>query len=68
MFKRLFCKHEFEWKRNIYGDQINYAGGKRSLWQCSKCEAGQFRGPLEVAKESIRVKTQSEIFGQWISA
>ena len=29
--KRLFCAHRYEWVRNIYGDEINLSGGKRSL-------------------------------------
>lgn len=31
------CYHEYEFVRNIYGDEINQCGGYRSLWQCSKC-------------------------------
>lgn len=31
------CEHEYEFVRNIYGDEINQSGGYRSLWQCSKC-------------------------------
>ena len=36
-FKSLFCKHEYEFVCNIFGDQINYYGGKRSIWKCKKC-------------------------------
>lgn len=39
--KRLICKHEWKFCRNIYGDEINAAGGKRSLWRCAKC--GKFK-------------------------
>ena len=35
--KRLFCKHQFVFVRNIYGDEINKCGGHRTLWKCSKC-------------------------------
>lgn len=35
--KRLFCPHEYVWVRNIYGDEINAAGGRRSWWRCEKC-------------------------------
>ena len=35
--KRLFCKHEYEFERNIYGDEINHVGGCRSWWRCRKC-------------------------------
>ncbi len=37
LFKRLFCKHEYEFVRNIHGDEINWCGGYRSLWRCKKC-------------------------------
>lgn len=46
ILKRLFCKHEFEWQRNIYGDEIHYCGGKRSIWKCKKCGKIQYRGKL----------------------
>ena len=36
-FKRLFCRHEYEFVRNIYGDEINHVGGYRSWWRCKKC-------------------------------
>ena len=37
-FKRLFCKHtERRFIRNIYGDEINYYDGGRSLWECTHC-------------------------------
>lgn len=35
--KRLFCKHDYEFVRNIYGDEINHVGGRRSWWRCRKC-------------------------------
>jgi hypothetical protein len=46
ILKRLFCKHEFEWQHNIYGDEINYCGGKRSIWKCKKCGKTQYRDKL----------------------
>ena len=30
IIKYLFCKHEYEFIRNIYGDEINHVGGARS--------------------------------------
>jgi hypothetical protein len=36
LIKRL-CHHEYVWVRNIYGDEINAVGGRRSLWRCKKC-------------------------------
>lgn len=35
--KRLFCNHNFTHIRNIYGDEIQERGWKRSVWKCSKC-------------------------------
>lgn len=32
--QQLFCKHHFRWVRNIHGDEINFCGGKRSVWIC----------------------------------
>jgi len=46
--KRLFCKHEYEFLRNIYGDEINYCGGYRSIWRCKKCGALEYRENLHV--------------------
>ena len=35
--KRLFCKHDLSFVRNIYGDEIRNYGWKRSIWKCNKC-------------------------------
>lgn len=45
--KRLFCKHKWKWDRNVYGDEINYSGGKRSSWSCAKCGALKYMPQLE---------------------
>jgi ribosomal protein L37AE/L43A len=37
--KRLFCRHDLEFVRNIYGDEIIERGWKRSLWKCKTCGA-----------------------------
>ena len=44
--KSWFCKHEYKHIRNIYGNQINYCGGHRSLWECKKCHKLQYRDYL----------------------
>jgi hypothetical protein len=44
--KRFFCAHRYEWMRNIYGDEINISGGKRSLWGCVECGKVQARDGL----------------------
>lgn len=35
--KQIFCSHNYVFKQNIYGDEINNHNGNRSIWQCSKC-------------------------------
>lgn len=37
IIRQLFCKHDYKFVRNIYGDEIRYLGWKRSEWRCSKC-------------------------------
>lgn len=37
VLRRLFCRHEYVFDRNIYGDEINAVGGYRSWWRCRKC-------------------------------
>ena len=44
--KRLFCRHEYEFGRNIYGDEIQNWGWKRSLWKCSHCGKIEARDEL----------------------
>lgn len=44
--KQIFCKHEFKFHRNVYGDEIN-ALGCRSIWVCSKCEDSVRRPHLD---------------------
>ena len=46
MIKQLFCKHEYKFVRNIYGDEIIASGWKRSMWRCEKC--GKFKGKEEL--------------------
>ena len=45
--KRLFCEHEYEFVRNIYGDEINACGGYRSIWKCKKCGKIEYRKKLQ---------------------
>jgi hypothetical protein len=50
MIRALWCwlngGHGYQWVRNVYGDEINIRGGKRSLWRCWWCGWLQFRGLL----------------------
>jgi hypothetical protein len=56
LIKQLFCKHEYYFARNIYGDEINYCGGYRSLWRCKKCNKLQWRESL-YKEENINCQT-----------
>lgn len=49
-FKRFWCEHEYEFVRNIYGDEINECGGYRSLWKCNKCGRYKYDKMLFVKK------------------
>lgn len=46
LFKRLFCKHNYEFVRNIYGDEIVLLGFNRSIWSCRKCNKTVFKSHL----------------------
>ncbi len=35
--KRLLCRHDLGFLRNIYGDEIIARGWKRSVWRCKNC-------------------------------
>ena len=53
--KRLFCRHDYHFARNLYGDQIIEWGWKRSVWQCKKCGALQGRDELaSITKEGAQ--------------
>lgn len=47
--KRLFCRHQYVFKRNIYGDEIIAWGWKRSVWKCEQC--GRLQGRNELNKD-----------------
>ena len=50
LFKSLFCKHKYEFIRNIYGDEINAHDGMRSEWRCTKCGHVQYREDYHVTE------------------
>ena len=37
ILKKIFCKHDFIYIRNLYGDKINLHNGKRNEYRCKKC-------------------------------
>lgn len=45
--KQIFCKHNYLWIRNVYGDEIYRTGKfKRSWWKCNKYGKWKSRGQL----------------------
>lgn len=50
LIKRIFCKHDYHFYRNIYGDEIIYCGYKRSIWKCFKCGALKYKDELYESK------------------
>jgi hypothetical protein len=42
MFKKWFCKHDYELVMNFYGDTIIHMAFKRSMWKCDKCGKVKF--------------------------
>lgn len=51
--KSLFCRHQYEWFSNIYGEEIIACGYKRSKWVCTKCQKLQLRKKLLSGYESV---------------
>jgi len=45
LLRRLFCRHDYRFHQDIYGDEINLANA-RSLWLCHQCGAWQARPEL----------------------
>ena len=56
-FGRLFCKHDYAYLSNIYGDMIRYADWKRSIWKCKKCGKIKYKDNLyyELDYDSFRI-------------
>jgi len=51
--KWLFCRHKkLTFVRNIYGDEINAAGGCRSWWKCDNCDQYILKGALHDGTDS----------------
>ena len=60
-FKRKQCEHDYEFVRNIYGDEINWCGGYRSEWRCKKC-GKIFHMENQVADSFINEISESQGF------
>lgn len=37
MVKSLFCKHDYKFDSNTYGDCINFTDGARTILKCARC-------------------------------
>jgi hypothetical protein len=58
--KRVRCEHLRQmWIHDIYGDEINHAGGMRSVWQCEDC--GAYLTREELSHDYERGETTEEI-------
>lgn len=58
--RRIFCRHDWCHYANLYGDQINSWGGKRSLWECSHCGKLQARDALLEARPDAAAADEIE--------
>ncbi len=54
--RQVFCRHQYEFACNLYGDQIIDWGWKRSVWVCSKCGHPQGRDELHEIAHGIAPK------------
>ena len=53
VISRVFCKHNYSWIRNVYGDEIYMTGKfKRSWWKCNKCGKWQSKEQLNTNSRS----------------
>lgn len=69
-FKQLFCKHEWKFLRNIYGDEINACNGNRSWWVCKKCGKLELRPelyniPLMETLDRLHDEFYNNLYEQW---
>ena len=52
--KEFNCDHNYVFDHNLYGDQINFHNGSRSVWKCNKCGKLQYRDELNLSlKETL---------------
>ena len=62
MFKQLFCKHQYEFIRNVHGDEI-YLLNARSIWRCSTCSKILYGAlPFDVGEVSDGYHTFNELY------
>ena len=61
--RRLFCRHDWQFARNFYGDEINLMNG-RSWWVCYKCGAGSVRRELHTPNTTAHVRAVASTLQQ----
>lgn len=37
ILRQIFCRHEYEFHRRMFGDEIVQNGFRGQLWRCKKC-------------------------------
>lgn len=42
MILKIFCRHNYQYIRKLYGDEINLYNGKRFEYRCTKCGIYKF--------------------------
>ena len=60
-FLRWFCSHDFCWRYNVYGDEIDKLGGKRSVWTCRRCGAMRYGQWLHRMTEADLLRKANEL-------
>jgi hypothetical protein len=68
--KRLFCWHRgpLRFERSIYGDEINYSGGSRSLWTCVRCQGLVAKKHLRTPTEPVLVCGNRELWAREVTS
>jgi len=56
--KMIFCCHEYEYIRTLYGDEINAHNGRRKEYRCVKCGIYKFK---EHDKEVMLCRNMSKL-------
>lgn len=54
IWKQWWCKHDFQFVRNIHGEEIIFSSWHRSIWKCPKCLKRETRPQLHTIIESMQ--------------
>lgn len=60
--QKMFCSHWYRFERNIYGDEINACGGKRSLYRCCRCGKGMLEDTLYRNDWDYKVRQDTNLY------